>query len=88
MEDVALRFPFTVGRRASVAPGAVAAHALQHQALVGGDDADRNVVTQLLFLPVGGVDGYAKQTRANAIKRETRERERERESRVNTFCAG
>lgn len=50
MEDVALCFPFTVGCRASVATGAVAAHALQHQALVGRDDAHRNVVTQLLFL--------------------------------------
>jgi hypothetical protein len=52
MENVALRFSFTVGCRTSVATGTVTTDALQHKALVGGDDAHRDVVTQLLFLPL------------------------------------
>lgn len=50
MEDIALCFSFTVGCRASVATGAVTADALQHQTLIRDDDANRNVVTELLFL--------------------------------------
>lgn len=50
MEDIALCFSFTVGGRASVATGAVTADALQHKALVSGDDSERNVVIELLFL--------------------------------------
>ncbi len=50
MEDVAFRFSFPVGCGASIAPGAVAADALQHQALVGRDDAGRDVVIEFLLL--------------------------------------
>ena len=50
VENVAFRFAFPVGCRASVAPGAVTADALQHQTLIGGDDAGRDVVIEFLLL--------------------------------------
>ena len=50
VEDVAFRFAFPVGCRASVAPSAVTADALQHQTLIGGDDAGRDVVIEFLLL--------------------------------------